>query len=188
MNSPQLLTLQKTCLGRGQGKPCFCHHFDNYLSLFRRPRTRDYRTRRDRTERRTQAYAAQLPALKDVYMTWMLGLGEGGFSGVYVLPPDAEVQGQAIICEVDVYCKLLICLFLPTTNLRSPSHQRHSQDHHSLLERRRFCYHLIRSARTNAVLPIHSNNCCQHQNPRTLPCHATPQPSHIHPLICQDFV
>jgi len=143
VNLPQLLTLQKTCLGHGQGKPYFCHHFDYYLLLFRWPRTRDYRTCRDRTERRTQAYAAQLPALKDVYMAWMFGLGEGGLSGVYVLPPDAEVQGQAIICEVNVYCKLLFCLFLPTTNLQSPSHQRHLQDPSLLLERRHFCYHLI---------------------------------------------
>jgi hypothetical protein len=76
------------------------------------PHARDYRTRRDRTERRTQAFAAQCPALKDAYMAWMLGLGEDGLSGVYTLPPDAEVQGQAIIHEVDIFRKVSFTSFL----------------------------------------------------------------------------
>jgi hypothetical protein len=92
----------------------FRHHIDSgcCLLVLRRP-TRDYRTRRDRTERRTQAFAAQLPAFKDAYMAWMLWLGEDGLSKIYTLPPDAEVQGQAIICEVDIYRKFFFCLFLP---------------------------------------------------------------------------
>ena len=36
-------------------------------------------------------------------MEWMLQLGEDGYSGEYTLPPGAEVQGTANICEVDVY-------------------------------------------------------------------------------------
>jgi len=66
----------------------FYHHIGRCLLVLRRPHTRDYRTRRDRTERRTQAYAAQLPALKDAYMAWMLGLGEDRLAKTYTLPPD----------------------------------------------------------------------------------------------------
>lgn len=92
----------------------FFHHIDRCLLVLRRP-TRDYRTRRDRTERRTQAFSAQLPALKDAYMAWMLWLGEDGLSKTYTLPPEAEVQpeGQSIVCEVDIYRKLSFRLFLP---------------------------------------------------------------------------
>jgi hypothetical protein len=64
---------------------------------------RDYRTRRDRTQRRVQAFNTQLPALVDAYMGWMLQLGKEGYSGEYTLPPGAEVQATANICEVDVY-------------------------------------------------------------------------------------
>ena len=48
-------------------------------------------------------------------MAWMLWLGEDGLSKTYTLPPDAEVQpeGQSIVCEVDIYCKLSFRLFLP---------------------------------------------------------------------------
>ena len=108
-----MLPLQKTCLVHGQGKVTFRFYFGNYLPVFRRPHTRDYRTRRDRTERRTHAYAAQLPALKDAYMAWMLGLGEDGLSSTYTLPPDAEVQGQAIIHEVDNFRTLFFFVCIP---------------------------------------------------------------------------
>ena len=107
-----LHSLQKTCSDLGQGKT-FYNDIDFYLLVFRRPHTRDYRTRRDRTERRTQAYAAQLPSLKDAYMAWMLGLGEDGLSNIYTLPPDAKVQGQTIIHEVDVFRKFFVYFFLP---------------------------------------------------------------------------
>jgi hypothetical protein len=39
----------------------------------------------------------------EAYMEWMLQLGENGYSGEYVLPPNAEVQAMTNICEVDVY-------------------------------------------------------------------------------------
>lgn len=73
----------------------------------RRPRTRDYRTRRDRTQRRVKAFDAQLPALVEAYMEWMLQLGKDGYSGEYnlKLPPGAEVQATTNIYEVDVYRK-----------------------------------------------------------------------------------
>jgi hypothetical protein len=71
--------------------------------MLRRPHTRDYRTRRDRTQRRVQAFNVQLPVLVEAYMEWMLQLGEDGYSREYMLPPNAEVQATINICEVDVY-------------------------------------------------------------------------------------
>ena len=78
------------------------------ISLFSYPlspyfRRRDYRTRRDRTERRVQAFNVQLPALVEAYMEWMLQLGEDGYSGEYVLPPNEEASTTTNIREVDVF-------------------------------------------------------------------------------------
>ena len=78
------------------------------ISLFSYPlspyfRRRDYRTCRDRTERRVQAFNIQLPALVEAYMEWMLQLGEDGYSGEYVLPPNEEASTTTIIREVDVF-------------------------------------------------------------------------------------
>ena len=36
-------------------------------------------------------------------MEWMLQLGEDGYSGEYVLPPNVEASTSTNICEVDVY-------------------------------------------------------------------------------------
>ena len=46
----------------------------------------------------------------------MLGLGEDGLSKVYTLPPDAEVQGQVIIHEVDIFRKVFFYIFIPIKN------------------------------------------------------------------------
>lgn len=50
-----------------------------------------------------QAFEVQLPALVEAYMEWKLQLGEEGYSGEYVLPPNAEVMTTTSIYEVDVY-------------------------------------------------------------------------------------
>lgn len=52
-----------------------------------------------------QAFDVQLPALVESYMEWMLQLGEDGYSGEYVLPPNVEVLTTTNIREVDVYRK-----------------------------------------------------------------------------------
>ncbi|KAF8164201.1 hypothetical protein BJ912DRAFT_827714, partial [Pholiota molesta] len=64
-------------------------------------RSRDYRTRRDRTELRHRAFSAQLPALKAAYMEWMFGLRDRGLSAEYELPADAKLQGTFEILAVD---------------------------------------------------------------------------------------
>jgi len=45
-------------------------------------------------------------------MGWMLQLGEDGYSGEYVLPPNAEVQAMTNICEIDVYRESYNSLFV----------------------------------------------------------------------------
>lgn len=67
-----------------------------------RPKVRDYRTRRNRTQRRTDAFAHQLPSLVHAYMNWMLAMGEGGLSGEYTLPLDAEIQSESQIKVIDI--------------------------------------------------------------------------------------
>ena len=59
--------------------------------------------RRDRTQQCVDVFNAQLPALVKAYMEWMLQLGKDGYSGEYMLPLGAEVQGTTNIHEVDVY-------------------------------------------------------------------------------------
>jgi len=48
----------------------------------------------------------------EAYMGWMLQLGEDGYSGEYVLSPNAEVQATTSICEVNVYRESRNSLFL----------------------------------------------------------------------------
>ena len=89
--------------GKQMSKPSIFYLVADFNYMLRRPHNRDYRTRRDRTQRRVQAFAVQLPALVDAYMGWMLQLGEDGYSREYVLPPSTEVQATMNICEVDMY-------------------------------------------------------------------------------------
>lgn len=67
-----------------------------------RPRARDYRTRRNRTERRTEAFSLQLPSLVRAYMDWMLAVGDTALAGTYTLPPDANIQSESQIRVVDI--------------------------------------------------------------------------------------
>lgn len=79
----------------------FIHYTDEHCD--RRPKTRDYRTRRDRNERRHQAFARQLPALAASYMKWRSSVGDEGIGGEYKTPEGVEAQGQSVIMEVDLF-------------------------------------------------------------------------------------
>ena len=81
----------------------------------------NYQTCRDRTQQCIQAFNVQLLALMDAYMGWMLQLGEDGYSGEYVLPPNAEVQAMTNICEIYMYHESYnsLFVFLPTIYLIS---------------------------------------------------------------------
>jgi hypothetical protein len=87
----------------------FCIHItDKHCG--RRPKTRDYRTRRDRNERRNQVFAKQLPALAAAYMNWRSSVGDEGFSGEYKAPEGVEAQGQGVIMEVDLFRMSMLLL------------------------------------------------------------------------------
>ena len=66
------------------------------------PHVRDYRTRRNQTQRRTEAFSLQLPSLVKTYMAWMLAMGDTGLSGEYTLPPDADIQSESQIGVIDI--------------------------------------------------------------------------------------
>ena len=85
---------------------------------------------RDQTQWHVDAFNAQLPALVKAYMEWMLQLGKDGYSGKYMLPLGAEVQGTMNIREVDVYCESSI-MFLSF-----------------------FCWHFLQSQETEMLLFI----------------------------------
>jgi len=63
----------------------------------------DPRTRRDRTERRTQGFVTQLENMIDAYMTWQASLEKGCLDSVPVPPPADEVEGLYHITVMDVF-------------------------------------------------------------------------------------
>ena len=63
-------------------------------------------------------------------MGWMLQLGEDGYSGEYVLPPNAEVQAMTNICEIDVYRESYNSFFVFLLTLFLISGLRNVQVHH----------------------------------------------------------
>jgi hypothetical protein len=67
-----------------------------------RPRVRDYRTRRTRTQRRTEAFSHQLPSLVRTYMDWRVARGDAGLASEYLLPPDADIQSTSQIRVIDI--------------------------------------------------------------------------------------
>lgn len=70
-----------------------------------RPPVRDYRTRRNRTQRRTEAFKHQLPSLVRAYMSWMAAMGDRGLTGDYTLHSDAEKQGESQLRVIDILSK-----------------------------------------------------------------------------------
>jgi hypothetical protein len=76
---------------------------DELLGSHSRLRAKDLRTRRDRTERRTAAFNAQLEALVDVYMDWSATTGINGLQEEYTVPTKAVVQGTYLITIVDTF-------------------------------------------------------------------------------------
>ena len=72
------------------------------LIITSRPRTRDYRTRRNRTQLRTEAFSQQLPSLVRTYMDWMLAIGDKGLSSDFWLPPNADIQSESQIRVINI--------------------------------------------------------------------------------------
>lgn len=63
----------------------------------------DPRTRRDRTERRTQGFVAQLEDMVVAYMSWQASLEGGCLDSMPVHPPADEVEGLYHITVMDMF-------------------------------------------------------------------------------------
>lgn len=110
--------------GKGEGSLCKLG-IPLLTRLGRNSQTRghraDYRTRRDRTRRRTEAFDQQMSALTRAYLDWNLANGgsdgRGFFSqyrdtcGTFGTTVDANA-GSIIINVVDVFCKVLRLLIV----------------------------------------------------------------------------
>ncbi|KAG2040098.1 hypothetical protein BDR03DRAFT_932884 [Suillus americanus] len=82
----------------------------------------DNHTRRDRILRRNQAFAGQLPAMTDAYLTWSLEKSRTDLNGFFdrlrsgdAHLPESESTGQWTINVVDVFCAEKVTVkLLPT--------------------------------------------------------------------------
>ena len=75
----------------------------NFLYRRLHGNTLDYRTRRNRTQRRTDGFARQISAIADAYMRWMFEMGDDALTKSYVPPPQATVQGSYKIKVLDMF-------------------------------------------------------------------------------------
>ncbi|KAH7904942.1 hypothetical protein BJ138DRAFT_1118930 [Hygrophoropsis aurantiaca] len=92
-----------------------------HKSRTRRHRGVDYRTRRDRVQRRVDAFNQQLDALTNAYMQWSLARGKNGVRGFFEerrCSPNIDLDinaGQTTIKVVDIFCTASTTLaILPT--------------------------------------------------------------------------
>ncbi|KAJ7094752.1 hypothetical protein B0H15DRAFT_798886 [Mycena belliarum] len=67
------------------------------------PRARDKRTRTNRTQILVDAFAAQMEAMTDAYVSWDLETAQDGLASVYTQPRDAEVEETNEIFVVDLF-------------------------------------------------------------------------------------
>lgn len=73
------------------------------MSRRSRGNTLDYRTRRNRIQRRTEGFARQISAIVDAYMQWMFEMGDDALTESYVPPPQAISQGTYKIKVLDMF-------------------------------------------------------------------------------------
>lgn len=165
--------------------PVFSLYFA-HLS-FRRTCTRDYRTRRDRTERRNQAFLKQMPAIVDSYMAWSLAVGEGGIGGDYSPPDGIESQGQSNIMEMDMFRELYLLLFLLRTRIEY-SNCRLSTSHPLSPPNRQICVHCNYSPWPYPMCTLYANICLHYPRFGVLPNCTQSLSTSIHPRICQNLM
>ncbi|KAL0564922.1 hypothetical protein V5O48_017110, partial [Marasmius crinis-equi] len=82
-----------------------------------RKRRRDRRTRQDRTEKRTAAFAAQIESMADAYMVWSESLGDFGLARD---PAELEVEDSLQFLNVtlvDMFSAFFICFVVPIADL-----------------------------------------------------------------------
>ena len=80
----------------------FCFLLPKLIVVRRRPRVRDYRTPRNRTQSRTEGFLHQLPSLVRTYLDWTVAMGGTGLASKYTLPPDADIQSNTQIKVIDI--------------------------------------------------------------------------------------
>jgi hypothetical protein len=57
----------------------------------------------DRTQNLVDAFAAQLDAMTDAYMSWSLAMAEEGVGGEYVQPETSVVEDTQRVLVVDLF-------------------------------------------------------------------------------------
>jgi hypothetical protein len=67
----------------------------------------DPRTRRDRLERRTQGFNAQMPAIIEAYLLWSETVEKNGLDGEYGKPAEELVEGKYSVDVLDVFRELI---------------------------------------------------------------------------------
>lgn len=88
---------------QGKGKFLFLILYIPHLIPFHFARKyTDYRTRKDRTERRNQCFATQLKPMTDAYMAWYGALGQDGLGGGMPEEYEGEMNSQTVI-TVDIF-------------------------------------------------------------------------------------
>jgi hypothetical protein len=74
------------------------------LHRIKNKRRKDYRTRRNRTERRWQLFEAVMPAMVDEYMAWHAERGDEGWGNIFPREGDGTVDGSIDIKVLDIFC------------------------------------------------------------------------------------
>lgn len=73
----------------------------------------DTRTRRDRTQKQVNAFAAQMAYMTDAYLDWSLSIAQGGLDSRYELPQGAVVEGRHVVMVVDMFCTSVLSVHWP---------------------------------------------------------------------------
>lgn len=98
------------------------HTFSEMRTPNKRGRREDHRTRRDRIQRRVDAFNQQMPALVDAYLIWSLNRAKEGVKSFFEVhrhsdPPSDPNSGTWNVRVVDTYCELfLFALFMLLAN------------------------------------------------------------------------
>jgi hypothetical protein len=67
-------------------------------------RTRDTRTRTDRTQILVDGFAAQMDAMADSYLDWSLDMADEGLAALYTWPEHSVEETQRVYV-VDLFCE-----------------------------------------------------------------------------------
>ncbi|KAG6848526.1 hypothetical protein H0H93_016281 [Arthromyces matolae] len=80
-----------------------CYEDDEVTHRGSKPKYKDYRTRRDRTERRTEGFARQMEGITEAYIEWANRLGDSALVQGPVLSDDGDVESCITLRVMDAY-------------------------------------------------------------------------------------